>query len=739
MAEDLLNQKPDHIQAINNISKTMSQTMGNSMGEFRRTADTHNKNILRIVKDLGSSILTQKRQIAGLTETMEEVADSSNKIASKIDQMNNHLMESLNIQQEMLAQMKNVFSGIDSMNNNWNQFTNTTNNTSIFGGIFESLKSIAKSPLVVGGLAGLATVEGMKALGGDGKDTAFKTSGSLAQNQQEAYKAARAEGLSDTAAKIAVANVSGENLKNPGGVYADPSSRNPNQKAHGIVAWDDERSARIKQVFGKYPQEMSVADQTKAYIWEMKTYYKKAYADLTNENMEQQQRLASVVANFEVPKDTAGAVANRMGYLRGLKVSDNDVDKVGASKVTGDVTTAPDQGGGQTTPQQATPTTQPPPAITPAQAPAAPAQATPERHPQSHGGIISGTVDKQGGPGNDEKGKLGTVNPGILGKFKEIQSQAGTQLSVTSGFRDPAHNAAVGGAKNSAHTRGNAVDVTFGGGVPETLKLIDIASKAGIGGIGVYRPGVLHFDTEGKRAWGPDYHRSSVPNWAEGAIAKHLGTPGATTTPDSGGGGQTTPDATKAGGGESGGSGESGGGAAAEQQNPTEQDGAALMKMYMGGAAGGMGGMGGLTGLMGGMGGMGGLAGMAGGLMEKMAPMMHGLMPKMPDIPPAQPILPPERPIPVETPAVSAAANTIEQNALQTQIDDYNQKQQAADVSKKSDEIKERLDGIKQGQGESIPGVDYNGPHDQEVISKWAERLGFGGSYFKEFDKIKIF
>jgi hypothetical protein len=69
--------------------------------------------------------------------------------------------------------------------------------------------------------------------------------------------------------------------------------------------------------------------------------------------------------------------------------------------------------------------------------------------------------------------------------------------------------------------RGNAVDVRFEGGIPETLKLIEAASKAGIGGIGVYRPGSVHLDVESKRAWGPDYRRGSVPQWAEGAIRAH--------------------------------------------------------------------------------------------------------------------------------------------------------------------------------------------------------------------------
>ena len=50
--------------------------------------------------------------------------------------------------------------------------------------------------------------------------------------------------------------------------------------AHGIVQWDDQRAARIEKQFGTAPQNMSVADQTKAAIWEMKT--DPAYKDSWN-------------------------------------------------------------------------------------------------------------------------------------------------------------------------------------------------------------------------------------------------------------------------------------------------------------------------------------------------------------------------------------------------------------------------------------------------------------------------
>lgn len=138
-------------------------------------------------------------------------------------------------------------------------------------------------------------------------------SGDLAKNQKEAYAAAKAEGLSDSAARILVANMSGESLKNPGDHHWDVK-----HMSQGIVQWDPERAERIKNHFGAYPKDMSVAQQTKAAIWEMKTYYSKSFDALTNENLSTQQRLHTVVADYERPANVEGAVAQRMSFHNGL-------------------------------------------------------------------------------------------------------------------------------------------------------------------------------------------------------------------------------------------------------------------------------------------------------------------------------------------------------------------------------------------------------------------------------------
>jgi hypothetical protein len=114
------------------------------------------------------------------------------------------------------------------------------------------------------------------------------------------------------------------------------------------------------------------------------------------------------------------------------------------------------------------------------------------------------------------------IKKDIAQKVQQIESAFGKKLTITSGFRDPHRNAAAGGARNSAHTRANAVDIRFQGNEEETNKLVEAASAAGIGGIGVYRPGWVHLDIESKRVWGPDFSARTVPEWAKDTLRAHM-------------------------------------------------------------------------------------------------------------------------------------------------------------------------------------------------------------------------
>lgn len=141
------------------------------------------------------------------------------------------------------------------------------------------------------------------------------------QNQQEAYATLRQEGLSDRGARIAVANLMGEGLNNP-------SSFNPDYRANGsfahmargIVQWDPTRSEAIRKNFGKYPNEMTVAEQVKAMVWEMKKDNPGVWAKLKDDTLTDYERMRAIVQEYERPADWRGQTNKRLGWVNGVSV-----------------------------------------------------------------------------------------------------------------------------------------------------------------------------------------------------------------------------------------------------------------------------------------------------------------------------------------------------------------------------------------------------------------------------------
>jgi hypothetical protein len=104
----------------------------------------------------------------------------------------------------------------------------------------------------------------------------------------------------------------------------------------------------------------------------------------------------------------------------------------------------------------------------------------------------------------DESGKtwlLARLKP--LCEYLEIlrATLGGASITILSGYRSPAHNVQVGGAKASQHMAGRAADITVNGFAPsdvyKTLLQLHNEGKIQIGGLGVY-PGWCHVDV---RPW----------------------------------------------------------------------------------------------------------------------------------------------------------------------------------------------------------------------------------------------
>lgn len=112
---------------------------------------------------------------------------------------------------------------------------------------------------------------------------------------------------------------------------------------------------------------------------------------------------------------------------------------------------------------------------------------------------------------------LTQLNPQLGALLAEFQ-KAYPDVRITSGYRDPSHNAAVGGARQSQHTHGNAFDFSVAGlDENKQLEIANWLKSNGAQGFGYY-PGSqsMHADLGSPRHWGPDYTSKSLgatPEW----------------------------------------------------------------------------------------------------------------------------------------------------------------------------------------------------------------------------------
>lgn len=91
----------------------------------------------------------------------------------------------------------------------------------------------------------------------------------------------------------------------------------------------------------------------------------------------------------------------------------------------------------------------------------------------------------------------------LANNLQVIRDYFNLPISISSGYRSPAHNRKIGGAPNSQHLYGRAADFTVKGKSPiEVAKVIEsliAAGKIKQGGIGIY-PTWVHYDIRGTKA-----------------------------------------------------------------------------------------------------------------------------------------------------------------------------------------------------------------------------------------------
>lgn len=94
-----------------------------------------------------------------------------------------------------------------------------------------------------------------------------------------------------------------------------------------------------------------------------------------------------------------------------------------------------------------------------------------------------------------------------VAKLQQLRHDLGSSIRITSGYRCPAHNTAVGGAKNSQHKDGTATDIQVSGMDPG--EVADACEK--FDGLGRYDT-FTHIDSRGSKArWDKRTHKDQLP------------------------------------------------------------------------------------------------------------------------------------------------------------------------------------------------------------------------------------
>jgi uncharacterized protein YcbK (DUF882 family) len=93
--------------------------------------------------------------------------------------------------------------------------------------------------------------------------------------------------------------------------------------------------------------------------------------------------------------------------------------------------------------------------------------------------------------------------PDALDTLTAAREIVGRPFRILSAYRDPIHNAKVGGAPLSRHKYGDAFDIALTG--HDRDELLEACKTAGFRGFGFYNT-FLHVDLGSRRSWGKWKH-----------------------------------------------------------------------------------------------------------------------------------------------------------------------------------------------------------------------------------------
>lgn len=111
------------------------------------------------------------------------------------------------------------------------------------------------------------------------------------------------------------------------------------------------------------------------------------------------------------------------------------------------------------------------------------------------------------------------ISKQLITYLQLIRNHFGKPITINSGFRCGKHNSAVGGAKGSKHTLGQAADIVVSGVAP--LEVAKYAESIGIKGIGLYDT-FTHIDTRTAKFFWKGHNEIPITTFNQAAANKEL-------------------------------------------------------------------------------------------------------------------------------------------------------------------------------------------------------------------------
>lgn len=213
---------------LRQLSSTIAGSIGRPLGDFRQAANENHRSLSKVIKDISGVFASQKKDIAGLADSIQESVDTGRQHAQKADQTNSLIQESITIQSSMAAEIKNMVVGIKNMSNAISFMSSTSNNQSIFGKIFETLSNLSplgKLALTVGGLVTGGTIASQlmgKQEVQEGSGSGYEQSGLSRQSVADMIRKSAIERGIDPEVAVKVAKSEGLNTyrsSSPGGKW----------------------------------------------------------------------------------------------------------------------------------------------------------------------------------------------------------------------------------------------------------------------------------------------------------------------------------------------------------------------------------------------------------------------------------------------------------------------------------------------------------------------------------------